>query len=77
VVIGGPRPKGCSLGQHVAKVRSLDINTVACCHSPVIEGPYIKRTFARIRELPSIAPLALPDQSVLDQIVAATSLPVS
>jgi hypothetical protein len=62
-------------GQHVDRVQNLDITTVACCHSPVLEGPYIERAFARIRELPSHAELALPDQSVLDQIVAATSLP--
>jgi flavorubredoxin len=64
-------------GHHVDRVQSLDVATVACCHSPVLEGPYIERAFARIRELPSLAPLALPDQSVLDQIVAASSLPAS
>jgi len=60
-------------GQHVDKVQSLDITTIACCHSPVIEGPFIDRAFARVRELPSLPPLALPDQSVLDQIIAATA----
>jgi flavorubredoxin len=62
-------------GHHVDKVQSLDITTIACCHSPVIEGPFIDRAFARVRQLPSLAPVALPDQSVLDQIVAATSRP--
>jgi flavorubredoxin len=62
-------------GRDVDRVQSLDITTVASCHSPLIEGPSIDRAFARIRELPSLDPPALPDQSVLDQIVAATSQP--
>ena len=62
-------------GHQVDRVQSLDIATIASCHSPVIEGRFIDRAFARLRELPSIPPLALPDQSVLDQIIAATSQP--
>jgi hypothetical protein len=62
-------------GHHIDKVQSPDITTIACSHSPVIEGPFINRAFARVRELPSLPPLALPDQSVLDQIIAATSQP--
>jgi flavorubredoxin len=62
-------------GHHVDRVQSLDITTIACCHSPVIEGPFIDRAFARVRQLPSLPPLAFPDQSVLDQIIAATSQP--
>jgi flavorubredoxin len=60
---------------YVDQVQHLDITTVACCHSPVIEGPFIDRAFARIRELPSLDPPVLPDQSVLDEIVAATAVP--
>jgi glyoxylase-like metal-dependent hydrolase (beta-lactamase superfamily II) len=59
---------------YVDRVQGLDITTVACCHSPVIEGPLIDRAFARIRQLPSLDPPDLPDQSVLDQIVAATAV---
>src|SRR5262249_53464951 len=62
-------------GRSVDGVQSLDITTVACCHSPVIEGRFIDRAFARIRELPSLPPIPLPDQSVLDQIVAASAQP--
>ena len=58
-------------------VQNLDIQTVACCHSPVIEGDYIDKAFARIRALPSLDPIPLPDQSVLDQIVAASAQPQS
>ena len=61
----------------VDRVQSLDITTIASCHSPVIEGPFIERAFGRIRELPALDAPTLPDQSILDQIVAATSLPQS
>jgi flavorubredoxin len=61
--------------RRVDMVQGLDITTIACCHSPVIEGPYIDRAFARVRQLPSLPAVALPDQSVLDQIVAATAQP--
>ncbi len=62
-------------GRYVDTVQNLDITTIAACHSPVIEGPYIERAFNRIRQLPSIDPPPLPDQSVLDLIIAATSQP--
>jgi flavorubredoxin len=62
-------------GRYVDRVQSLDITTVASCHSPVIEGPLIRRAFEHIRRLPTLDPPALPDQSVLDQIIAATSQP--
>ena len=62
-------------GKFVDRVQSLDIATIAACHSPVIEGPFIERAFARVRELPSLDPMPLPDQSVLDQIVAASAQP--
>lgn len=61
-------------GHYVDQVQNLDIKTIAACHTPVIEGAYIEKAFARIRELPTIDPPMLPDQSVLEQIVAATSV---
>jgi flavorubredoxin len=64
-------------GRYVDRVQNLDITTVACCHSPVIEGPLIERAFAHIRQLPTLDPPAMPDQSVLDQIIAATSQPLT
>jgi hypothetical protein len=60
---------------YVDGVQNLDITTIAACHSPVIEGEFIDRAFARVRELPSLAPIPLPDQSALDQIVAASAVP--
>jgi flavorubredoxin len=62
-------------GAYVDGVQNLDIKTIAACHSPVIEGEHIGRAFARVRELPSLPPMELPDQSVLDQIIAATAQP--
>ncbi len=64
-------------GAFVDRVQSLDIGTIASCHSPVIEGPHIDRAFARMRELPTVDFPMLPDQSVLDQIVAASAVPES
>ncbi len=64
-------------GRFVDRVQGLDITTIAACHTPVIEGALIQQAFARIRELPLVEPPALPDQSILDQIIAATALPVS
>jgi hypothetical protein len=61
--------------RYVDRVQGLDITTVACCHSPVIEGPLIERAFGHIRQLPTLDPPLLPDQSVLDQIIAATAQP--
>jgi len=62
-------------GRYVDTVQQLDITTIAACHTPVIEGPYIKRAFDRIREFPLVDAPPLPDQSILDQIIAATALP--
>jgi len=61
-------------GRSVDKVQDLDITTIAACHTPVIEGPFIRRAFDRIRELPLVDPPPLPGQSILDQIVASTAV---
>jgi flavorubredoxin len=63
-------------GRYVDRTASLDITTIAACHSPVIEGDLIGRAFDHMRNLPSIDAPPLPDQSVLDQIILATSEPV-
>jgi flavorubredoxin len=61
--------------RHVDRTQSLDITTIAACHSPVIEGPYIAKAFDRIRQLATLDLPDLPNQSILDEIVAATSQP--
>jgi len=62
-------------GRYVDGIQSLDIKTIAGCHTPVIEGPHIAQAFDHVRKLPSVEPPPLPDQSILDQIIAATSEP--
>jgi hypothetical protein len=64
-------------GQHIDSVQGLDITTIAACHSPVIEGPFIEQAFSRVRDFPLVTPPPLPDQSVLDEIVAATAIPTA
>jgi flavorubredoxin len=61
--------------QHVDLSQNLDINTIASCHSPILEGDYIAKAFEKVRQLPTVDPPPMPDQSVLDQIIAATSQP--
>ena len=41
----------------------------------IFEGEFIEKAFARVRELPTLDAPTLPDQSILEQIVAATSQP--
>jgi hypothetical protein len=62
-------------GRYVDGIQGLGITTIAACHSPVIEGPFIEQAFARVRELPALAPPPMPDQSVLEQIIAASAQP--
>jgi hypothetical protein len=63
-------------GRYVDQVQNLEIKTVAGCHTPAIEGPFIEQAFEHVRRLPAMQPPPLPDQSILDQIIAATSQPV-
>jgi hypothetical protein len=62
-------------GKYVEGVQNLDIKTIAGCHTPVIEGEFIEAAFSWVRQLPVIDPPPMPDQSVLDQIVAASAQP--
>ena len=61
-------------GREVDRTQSLDITTMASCHSPVIEGPLIAQAFGFLRQLPALDPPPMPDHSVLEQIIAATAL---
>lgn len=60
-------------GLVVDRIQQLDIKTIAGCHTVVIEGSHIPRGFDIVRRLPTVEPPALPDQSILDRIIAATS----
>lgn len=64
-------------GRYVDGIQGLDIKTVAGCHTPVIEGSHIGVAFDLVRLLPTVEPPPLPDQSILDQIIAATSEPLA
>jgi len=64
-------------GHSVDRVQNLDITTIAGCHTPVLEGPFIQQALDTTRGFPSVTPPPLPDQSVLDQIILALSQPVS
>ena len=64
-------------GKSVDAVQSLGIKTIAGCHTPVLEGSLITQALDTTRAFPSVVPPPLPDQSVLDQIIAATALPVA
>jgi flavorubredoxin len=55
----------------VDKIANLDITTIAGCHSPTIEGAFIEKAFDTVRKFPTLDPPPLPDQAVLEQIVAA------
>ena len=56
---------------HVDQTQNLDITTIAACHTPVLEGDLIDAAFAWVRELPNADAPPMPDQAVLEQIVAA------
>lgn len=64
-------------GNTVDAVQRLDIRTIAGCHTPVIEGRFIQQAFDTVRGFPTVAPPPLPDQSALDQIIAATAVPAT
>jgi hypothetical protein len=62
-------------GRYVDLTQNLDITTIAACHSPVLEGRFIEQGFATVRTFPTVDPPPMPDQSVLDEIVAASAVP--
>lgn len=62
-------------GEYVDRIEKLGMTTIAGCHTPVIEGPFVKKAFDHVRRLPTVAPPPLPNQSVLDEIVATTAVP--
>jgi flavorubredoxin len=64
-------------GRYVDGIQGLDIKTIAGCHTPVVEGSHIGVAFDIVRQLPTVEPPPLPDQSILDQIIAATSEPLA
>jgi len=62
-------------GAIVDRVQGLDITTIAGCHTPAIEGQFIEQAFELVRNLPTLDPPALPDQSMLEQVITASARP--
>jgi flavorubredoxin len=62
-------------GASIDRVQSLDIRTLAACHTPVLEGPLIGKALDLVRALPNQDPPQLPDHGVLQQILAAIGHP--
>jgi hypothetical protein len=58
---------------HVDRVRDLDMTTIASAHGPLIPGTSIDTAFTLVRDLPHVATPPLPDQGVLDAILADLS----
>jgi hypothetical protein len=49
------------------------MTTIASAHSPLITGESIDAAYDIARTLPTATPPELPDQSVLDEVIAATA----
>ena len=60
-------------GKQFDKSHNLDTTTIASCHCPRIEGPFIEMALARLRELPNLGLPDLAGQPVFDEIVAANA----
>lgn len=55
----------------VDRVQALGMTTIATAHSPLIAGDHLAAAFALgVRGLPDVPPPPLPDQTVLDAILA-------
>ncbi len=59
-------------GAHVDSVAALTPQVVATAHGPVLTGGAIADAFARVRRMAGQPRLMGPDQSVLDELIAAT-----
>lgn len=54
----------------VDRVQALGMTTIATAHSPLIAGEHVGEAFDLLRGLPDVPAPPLPDQSVLDAILA-------
>jgi flavorubredoxin len=60
---------------HIDELEALDLATVASAHGPVLRGDEIHDGFERVRALAGQPTVPCPGQSVLDQMIAAASIP--
>ena len=58
---------------HVAPTASLPLDAVASAHGPILRGDRIAREFAATAKLAGQPILSTPDQSALDQLLAAAT----
>jgi flavorubredoxin len=55
------------------RIEALGMSVIATAHCPVIRGPSISEAFRLARELPSVPAPPLPDQVVLESVLAAVA----
>jgi hypothetical protein len=56
----------------VERFSHFEISTIISAHSPTITGSNVAEALTKLRELPSAECPPVPDQAVLDLILAAT-----
>ena len=55
--------------EHIDRIQVMGARTIVSAHSPAIPEAYVPAAFEIVRDLPSITPPAVPDQSVLDAVL--------
>lgn len=60
-----------AFARECGRIEDLDLRVIASCHGPAIEASLIQRAHAILRQVPAASAPPQPDQSVLDQIIAA------
>ena len=66
---------GAKYGSHIDRVRRLGSTVVASAHGPALRGDQIGTALDLLRQLPDMAPAVLPDQEVLEMLVAFITNP--
>lgn len=61
----------------VDRIERLGITTIAGCHAPTIDEPMVAAAFRNIRTFPQVTVPGMPDQAVLDQILAGPAAGVA
>lgn len=55
------------------RIQSVGMTTIATAHSPIVPESHIGQAFDMVCALPTTPPPPLPDQAMLDQVLAAMS----
>jgi hypothetical protein len=59
--------------RHVDRVQKLDIETIAACHTPIINRPQISQAFEAIRGITTLEPPPQPTQVDLEALMHAVA----